>query len=146
MIYLEYEEARRKYRKAQVRYNSLVDKAEELFNRTQPGAIRYDTDRVQSSPDGDVILDYILTKEREHIDERIATARYLLDKRKEALDIKENELRHSRALIDVVYVYRYLEGIKAYQIAARTHYSEAHINNLICRINKVKKSSKPMLQ
>ena len=55
MLYLEYEKAKASFKNAQMMFEDALLEKERLFTITQPRAITYDKDTVQSSPCGDVL-------------------------------------------------------------------------------------------
>lgn len=132
--------AARLYRQAAAIYIDACNKLEELFTRTQPGAIRYDSDKVVTPyPDGSVVDEYIAEKERQHVDDRIRQARQLLDYRKYLLDLEEQELRKSREPIDIIFYMRFLDRKKIRWICWKTNYSESTVKRKIREIRQILK-------
>ena len=127
MIYLEYERLRRKYLETLQKHLDLLDEKEAIFSRTQPKAIRYDKDRITGGEPRDTSAEYMIEIERRGIDARIDICLSVLDAREELLKRKGEELKASVDINDRVYVLMYFEGMKVYQIAGATHYSEAQI-------------------
>ena len=134
MIYFEYEYLLRKYREAQGRYDEILAEKEEIFERTQPKAIRYDRDKVTGGVPPDKNADYMIQSERKRIDERLQEVKNLLAERKYLLELKERDLRESKDIYDKVYTMRYLDHIRIYKIAGACHYSEAQIYRILHEI------------
>ena len=95
MVYIEYEYLRKKFTEAEERYDAILGEKEDLFERTQPKAIRYDRDKVSGGENPDKYADYLILKERKKIDKRLAEAKCMVDDRREQLKEKETELRAS---------------------------------------------------
>ena len=108
MLYLEYERAKANFRSAQVMFEEALLEKERLFTITQPKAITYDKDVIQTSPCGDVLDRYVIALEDEHIEEKLRPFRELMMNRESLLDVKERELRKSADVFDKMYVYRFL--------------------------------------
>lgn len=131
MIYFEYEYLLRKYREAQGRYDGILAEKEEIFERTQPKAIRYDRDKVTGGVPPDKNADYVIQLERKRIEERLQESKKLLAERKYLLELKERDLRESKDIYDKVYTMRYLDHIRIYKIAGACHYSEMQIYRIL---------------
>lgn len=127
MVYVEYDAICKRYNNALLAYNNLIEEKEALFAMTQPGAVRYDKDRVSGSTGRNTFEEYIIAKERSRIDERLTEQKSILDERKKLKDMKENELRLSKSLFDRIYVYHYLEKLSLTQIENRIPYSRVQI-------------------
>lgn len=134
--YLEYERCRVKYTEVQEVFAKVLMEKERLFTKILPSAIRYDKDKVQSTIDGNPLEDYVISVEDKELDEKIAKYRQILKDWQMLLDIKEAELRRSRAIIDRVYVYRYLDQLGINRIARLMNYSRSQVYRKIQMINK----------
>ena len=134
-MYLEYEQARRDHNRALKTLAELTDRKEELFARTQPGAIRYDRDMVKSTPEGNKVDDYIVASAG--LDDKIEAAREIVRIRAEILDERFQALKSSRDLYDLVYFEKYVNGLRVFQIAGKYHYSESHIFRILSLIRKM---------
>lgn len=135
MIYLDYEMFKSKYLETQVKYNAILTEKEDLFTRTQPNAIRYDKERVQSSGGiGNGFDEYLIAKESKKIDERLEEVKSLLDDREKLLRLKEKELRLSNDKMDRIYLLRYVEGIKPHKIAKSLNYSVSQVYRVLNQI------------
>ena len=131
MSYIDYERA--KWRLSQMRkiYDGILTEQEELFQRTQPKGLSADKDKVSGSGDSDPFVNYISVKERLKIDERMEVAHWLLERRTELLKEQEKELRLSKDIKDRIYVMRFMDHRKVWQIAKATNYSKQHTYKLI---------------
>lgn len=125
MLYLEYEKAKVNFKKAQEMFEDALLEKERLFTITQPKAITYDKDTVQTSPCGDVLDKYVIALEDERIEEKLRPFRELVLNRESMLDVKERELRKSVDVFDRIYTYRFLEGMSIKGISKIMSYSRA---------------------
>lgn len=127
MIYVEYEEARNKYREAQNQYDDILSEKERLFERTQPQAIVYDKEKVSGGATSNPFDDYIIAKERKQIDERLSEIRSILEDRWRLLTIKERELRASQEWNDKIFTLYFLDGKTITDIEHLVPYSRVQI-------------------
>lgn len=131
MVFLDYEREKIKYYKAQEWFDEALNEQERLITRTMPSAIRYNKPVVQSSPDGNVMDDYVIAMEEKRIKRKIAHRRQLLEDRERLLSIKEKELRKSHDKIDIVYVNWKIDGQSPEQISEALHYSKSQVYRMI---------------
>lgn len=134
MIYKTYEEYKNRYYMTQQNYNDLLTEKERLFVRTQPNAIRYDKLNVKSSPNSNVLEDYVIEKEKKQLDRRIAEMKVLLDDRRNLMLLKEAELRKSKDMYDRIYTMRYLEDMSVERIAKKVNYSVSQVYRILTKI------------
>ena len=134
MIYITYEQFKRRYAETQQRYNDILSEKEELFNRTQPKSMRYDQDRVNGGMPENSFEEYVIAKEKKRIEERLNEVKGLLADRKQLLDLKEAELRASKVMIDKVYRMRFLDRMRVNRIASNLGYAESHIYRFLKQI------------
>ena len=118
----------------QQNYNDLLTEKERLFVRTQPNAIRYDKLNVKSSPNSNVLEDYVIEKEKTQLDRRIAEMKVLLDDRRNLMLLKEAELRKSKDMYDRIYTMRYLEDMSVERIAKKVNYSVSQVYRILTKI------------
>lgn len=130
-MYLQYEVYKRKYYEAQTRYDEILNEKMILFERTQPGGVSYEKERVNGGEQSNKFDSYLIAKEQKQIDERLNEAKTILDDRERLLRQKEKELRDSKVITDKVYVLRYIERQRIYKIANVCHYSEAQIYRIL---------------
>ncbi len=136
MIYLEYEQYKARYRFLQERFEKVLLEKEILFTRTLPNAIRYDRDQVQTSIDGNVLDDYVISLEEQKIDETLDHIRTSLKDWQILIDLKENELRKSKDKYDRVYLLRFIDGVGINRIAREMSYSRAQIYRILRQIER----------
>lgn len=136
MQYLEYERYKVKYNGIQWRYSQILLEKERLFTNTQPSAIRYDKDKVQSSVGGNMLDNYVISLEEKRIDQKLNILRKSLKNWQTLLDLKERELRRSKSTIDRIYVLKYIDGQEISKIADLTHYSKSQIYRILRQIEK----------
>ena len=137
MVFLDYEREKIKYYKAQEWFDEALNEQERLITRTMPSAIRYNKPVVQSSPDGNVMDDYVIAMEEKRIKRKIAHRRQLLEDRERLLSIKEKELRKSHDKMDIVYVNWKIDGQSPEQISEALHYSKSQVYRMIGGIKSV---------
>lgn len=137
MIYLEYHDCLEKYKEVQRKYDEILTEKEQLFQRTQPSAIRTDKEKVQGGKLASNSFDsYLIRKEETQIEERLAEVKSLLTDRERLLKFKLGELRRSQDLEDKVYLMRYVERVRVYKIATRLSYHESHIYRILNKIDE----------
>lgn len=136
MIYPEHIRTQRARNGAWLRWMELMAEREELFQMTQPGAIRYDTVKVISSVDGSTIETYMAEISRRHLDERITEAKRLYDEWELALKEATSRLELSKELDDEIYYLSVVRRWKVSRIARHLHYSERWIRAKLARIRK----------
>jgi DNA-directed RNA polymerase specialized sigma subunit len=136
MVYLEYEKLKAKYRRIQEQYDNVLTEHERLFTKTLPKAITYDRDTVQSSPNADILANYVITEEEKGIDEQLKNLKRLLKERRRLLMAKEEELRMSKNKNDRIYTLKYLDGMGVHKIANTLNYSVSQVYRIIERIEK----------
>lgn len=141
--YMEYERVKGKYARLQEQFCKILLEKERLMTRTMPSAIRYDKDKVQNAVDDNPLEDYVISVEEKGLDAKIARFRTLLDDWKMMLDVKEQELRKSKDIINRVYVCRYLDGYSVNRMCRALHYEKSRIYQFLEDIeNKIGKKWK----
>lgn len=136
MLYLDYERAKARFYASQKMFETALLEKERLFTITQPKAITYDKDTVQTSPNGDVLDNYLIALEEGKIEEKLAPIRRMLTDREMLLHVKERELRESPDRHDKVYVCRFLDGMSIRGIAKALNYSKSEIYRTLQSIKK----------
>ncbi len=135
-VYIDYETYKCKYLEIQKKYNAILSEKENLFTKTQPNAITYDKVQVKGGKLMNGFDEYLIAKEKEQIDERLAEARQLLEDRERLLKLKEKELRASKDKLDLVYCMRFVDNKRPYAIARCLNYSESQIYRILDKIQK----------
>lgn len=135
--YLEYKEM---YNKAQQSYKKLLDKKQTEFDKTQPGAMSFEGERVSGGVHNNKWDNYI--DKAQEIDEMLKANEQIMLARKLILDLAEQDLRKSKDTSDMIFVARFLERKKVYQITAIVNYSETQVKRYLKEIYKVYKPYK----
>lgn len=141
-VYIDYETYRVKYLEIQSQYNEILTEKENLFTKTQPNAIRYDKVSVQGGKLDNGFDEYLIAKEKAHIDARLIEARQLLEDRERLLKLKEKELRASKDKLDLIYCMRFVDCKRPYAIARALNYSESQIYRILDKIQRDIRSKK----
>lgn len=131
MICVEYEDLLRAYKNTQTAINDVLMEKERLFTKTQPNAIRYDKDSVQSSVDSTMMESYVIALDEKDIEKRLKHLKSILKDREELLAIKEKELRQSRDKWDEIYCQFKFDGISPEKIARGMGYSKSQIYRIL---------------
>lgn len=126
MLYVDYVILKQSYDESLRRLKELLDKKEEAFTRTLPNAIRYDITKVIHSVNTNSALDdYVMNIEA--IEQEIRRARVIVYERKEMLNLKEQELRKSHDIDDIIFTLRFIDGHKWQRIAEMLDYCDGAI-------------------
>lgn len=112
MIWIEYEEQKRKYHEAQRRYDELLSEKSVIL----------------------VTKGY--HRQLKAINRRIAEIQQLLIERERLMNLKFNDLAKSRDPVDLVYYYRYIERLKVKKISQKVHYSDTQVYRILNTINE----------
>ena len=131
MIYLTYEEYKMKYYDTQMQYNEILNEKEELFAITQPKSVDFKKERVIGGNPVNTFDEYLINKEKKNIDQRLKEIKSILDDRQRLLQLKEDELRHSKNMVDRIYTYRYIDRLKIKNIALRVPCGEATVKRVL---------------
>lgn len=135
-MYREHMELRRGRDGARERLLALMLEKEALFQRTQPGAIRYDTVKVLTSNDASPLEDYVTRVE--FLDYRIDDAQRSLEQWDFIVDEHLTQLRKSRDIDDIIYVMRFIDRKPVKLIARKLNYSARWV---YARIQKMKSAN-----
>ncbi len=79
---------------------------------------------------------YLNQLEERNINKRLEETKKIIQDREYILKKTEEQLRASKNTDDQVYVYRFLEKKKVYQITGLVNYSERHVKNFLFRIKE----------
>ena len=138
MLFQEYEKLKRQYDYMQSICDQILKEKEFYFTKTQPSAIRYDKVSVTGGMHENGFDEYIEECQRHRVNERLNEAICILQARGELLSLKEQELRASKELLDIIYVMRFLDNAKVQTIAMALSYTETHIYRKIDEIRRMK--------
>lgn len=139
MIYLEYEECKKKYTEIKGALEWAIAEKEKAFMETQPSATKFDKIYVEGGVRSSAFDKYLITVEKKQLDAYIEEARKLVDTRFKLLKDKELELRNSNEWIDKIYVYRYIDKLPVKTMIHLIPYEEAQMYRMI---NEIKKNIK----
>ncbi len=130
--YVIYRQRLKEYQHTLKTYTELSERKEYYFQKTQPSSI-CTTKIIKGSAAAYNSLDEYVQK-AEQLDKRLQIAKRLVTDRVWILKATEQELRKSKSLYDIIYVYRYLENRDVGWIAKMIGYSEAHIYKILRNI------------
>lgn len=136
MIYPEYEAYKERFIESQKIFSEALHEKEKIFTMTQPNAVQYDHDKVQTTPSESVLDKYVIALEESGIDDKIATVRQLFQDRACLLNLKEQELRKSSDRYDRIYVMKYLDCMGINRIAKNMNYSRSQVYRIIKKIER----------
>lgn len=128
MVWMEYQRLKAEFERSQGRLTALLDRKEEIFWKTQPAAVRYDKDKVQTSP-SDHITD-LLVKAAD-IDKLVDASRKIVEERQHMLMLKKKELRQSRDIEDKIYTLYFIDRMSVNKIAYCIGYSKRQVYRII---------------
>lgn len=134
MLYLDYERYKERFKRAQAAFDKILLEKERLLTKTLPNAITYDRDLVETSPNGDILDNYVIALEEGKIDAKIGHFREIMIDRERLMILKERELRKSMDRIDRVYVCKYLECMSMNKMTQHLPYSKTQIWRLLKEI------------
>ncbi len=134
MIYEEYHELLKKYKKAENSYFKELDKKSRLLYGVEPHATKPKemiVDYSYGNPD-DAIINY--SSEIDEVNELINETRNNKDVLEYELRKKEKELRYSYDIYDKIYVYKWLEHKRVNNYYKLLNYSKRQIYRFIDEI------------
>ena len=142
MIFAIYDEQKRLYEESLNRYAEALTAKEALFALTQPTAIDYGGEKVQTSGNGNLIEAYIIKLQMSNIDKALAEAESIALMRKRNLERARAELEESSELIDEVYKLKFLKRESTAKIAMELNYSERQIYRILRHIDRCLKNNR----
>ncbi len=116
---------------ARLMWDAVMEEQSELFARTLPNAVQTDKEKVSGGAPKNSFDEYLIQKEKLHIEERLKEAEEMIDRISGFLDKKEKELRASKNLHDRIYVMRCIEHSRVQTIARKIGYSESQIYRIL---------------
>ena len=122
MIYEEYEAICNKIHNIEKKLFKLIDKRDELFDKTQPKTTQYDKEIVDGRNPTNMMEQYVIQKE--YLNEKINQLNTTLDDLYQVLKRKREELKLSKNIYDRIYYYREIERLNMYKIASLIGYSK----------------------
>lgn len=121
MIYEEYEAIWNKIHKREEELFKLINKREELFDKTQPKSANMDKIMVDGKHPSNMMEQYVIQKE--YLNEKINQLNTTLDDLYQVLKRKREELKLSKNIYDRIYYYREIERLSMHKIAGLVNYS-----------------------
>ena len=135
-VYIVYEDFKNKYLETQKKYDEILREKENLFQRTQPKAINYEKEKINTGCCYNAFDEYLIAKEKARIDERLNEIKSILEDREQLLYLKEQELRSSKNYVDQIYKMRYIDHSNVRKIAKVSCYSESQVYRILERVKK----------
>ena len=125
--YLDYKENRKEIHRLEDRKISLINRVGLKANNpgNDPGTITIFEDKVGN---------YVAELELTEFD--LKKKQYIRDELKKQLDKKEEELRDSKEILDRIYLYKYIENLKYYQICKKINYEKSSFYKFMDIIDK----------
>lgn len=139
MLYVEYEKCKQNYLLSQEEYDKILREKEALFFKTQPGSTTYDKEIVVGGSVSNKFDEYLMQKDNKRIDERLKEAKELLEERELLFKMKERDLKESKDIEDMIYVYSFIYKLATRKIEQRVAYSQSSITR---KLKKIKKNIK----
>lgn len=137
MIWLEFVEADRAYKRAREHCRACLDADEELLSALGPQATDYSKVKVQTSGGTAGQLDsYLIRKEAMGLDEKISAAMIAMQAREKIRDATEKELRKSTEPQDRVFVLRFLNRWSYKRISMSLHWSERQVYRMTAKMRR----------
>lgn len=137
MIFIEYEELKEKFNKAQKEYDKLLDQKEIIILSPQVKSTQIKVCTSTSNKKTDKTLEYLISLEE--LMPKLNESRSLLGEREYLLKLKKLQLVESQELLDKVYVMRYIENMPVKHIARNLIYSKQRIYQLLEEIKNIRK-------
>lgn len=137
--YKEHRKEYLEYLQAQDVLNDVVNEYLVVFQKTQPHSPCYSG--IQFSGIHNKVEDYVIEVESRHLKQRAEDAEKTLHLKKELLDLKEEELRKSRDIYDLLYTAKWIDNKRVKDIIRDLdlkgiYYSTSQIYEIIKRIKK----------
>ena len=127
MLYKAYHEYRRKQLEAQRAYDEILAEKELLFSMTQPKSVKYGYHKSEGGSSSDVFVNYLVSKEKKRIDERLTEIKSILEDRTRLVKLKEQELRESKDYYDQIYISYFIDRMTVSKIKYKVPYSSSQI-------------------
>lgn len=135
MIFEEYYRTYRSYRKIKGEINELENKKINLSSMVDIQAIPPKDSIGGSNTKEDKMLMY--TAMLEEVETKLFKKKKIIKKLREQLNENELELRESKELLDKVYLYKYIEKLKWYQICTKIGYEKTKTYDFINEVDEI---------
>lgn len=135
MLFEEYFEKILKLKKTKKEINKLDNKKIDLMRLVDIQAIQPKDNLGGTNSKEDKMLLY--TAELEIVEKKLAKEKRILKELKKQIKEKEEDLRESSEILDKVYLYKYIDNLKYYQIGIKIGYEKTKTYNLINRVDEI---------
>lgn len=124
---------------AKLRLKTLTDTKDLYFNRTQPGGVSYDQERVMGGIPINKFDTYVMNVEE--INNNIAMTKAQIEILEKNLKAMQEDLRKMKTPLAKIYVARYFDGLSINEIAKKYNYSRSQIYRKLQKIRNVTKNA-----
>lgn len=142
-LYLEHRKLYIEYREAVKRVEDVLNEYEIISAKVQPKSSLAEHERefspVVVAAFGQSINkseEYVIAMEQHKIEERLYSAKLILQERTELLKLKEEEIRKSKDIYNMIYVAKWIDGLKNDAIVKQTGYSRSQVYNIVGHLTK----------
>lgn len=143
-LYLEHRKQYLLFLDAQNRLEQIINEYDVISQKVQPKSALAEHEREFSNemilpPSGTKVNkaeEYAISMQQRHIRERLNDAKLILQERMTLLDIKEQEIRKSRDIYNMIYVAKWIDGLKPDGIVKQTGYSRSQVYNILGHLTK----------
>ena len=142
-LYLEHRKLYLQYREAVQKVENVLNDYEIISAKVQPKSSLAEHERefspVVVAAFGQSINkseEYVIAMEQHRIEERLYAAKLILQERTELLRLKEEEIRKSKDVYNMVYVAKWIDGLKPDAIVKQTGYSRSQVYNILGHLTK----------
>lgn len=142
-LYLEHRKLYLQYREAAQKVENVLNDYEIISAKVQPKSSLAEHERefspVVVAAFGQSINkseEYVIAMEQHRIEERLYSAKLILQERTELLKLKEEEIRKSKDIYNMVYTAKWIDGLKPDAIVKQTGYSRSQVYNILGHLTK----------
>lgn len=143
-LYLEHRKQYLLYREALKKVEDILNEYEIISAKVHPKSALAEHEREFSK---ETILpasgkkinkteEYVIALEQRRIEERLYSAKLILQERTELLKLKEEEIRKSKDIYNMVYTAKWIDGLKNDAIVKQTGYSRSQVYNIVGHLMK----------
>lgn len=143
-LYLEHRGYYLSYLEAQKKLEDIINEYETILAKVQPKSSLAEHEREFSKetilpPSGKKVNkaeEYVIVMKERKIRERLADAKIILQERFTLLDLKEQEIRKSKDIYNMIYTAKWIDGLKPDAIVKQTGYSRSQVYNILGHLTK----------
>lgn len=138
MIWPQYERHKQELMQAQEDYNEVINMRAELFQRTQPSAVKMDQEVSSGSliSGTDKTDSYLIRMEQLQLEERIKGSEQIVTGLLKRQELDRQMLRLSTEDEDIIYYHRYIHKKTRQAIAKITGFSDTKIKRISKKISE----------